>query len=303
MPASVILRIIVTGFVAIVPSAKNSDLTRLIVPNFVVPSAAHPHFPEHYAFIDLPKQNYVREGSRRPDFSYRDPRDNHEHVVFILHSETVELSKRPINRHLKVTDPPSLMNLVRPPAKRAIGYAIHIEEVCSECSAIDNDYFDVVAHPKLVAARMDLYGGDESVEPPDMEQVWTFDGTKVKQPLADEVEFRYKVAPDEHLVLRRGKEVDAIHLAGSDVKVTIGNTPLRSIMFLNTHDLLPRPKQPGEHFAAFYELYYPTPKNQPIPEPASEERRVLRIRGTLSVFDLCVPAVVNPQDPERRASR
>src|SRR5439155_13494692 len=96
--ATEILRILVTGIVAIVPSVKDNDVTRLIAPNNVHMSTAHGTVPDHYAFLDMPEANYKQVVNERyPDFRYENPRDGEQHVVFLLRSEKVELESEPSN--------------------------------------------------------------------------------------------------------------------------------------------------------------------------------------------------------------
>src|SRR5205809_6293683 len=106
---SVVLQIIVTGICAIVPSAKDKDVTRLIAPNEMKLSSNHPKIPEHFAFIEVHAKNYREEG-REPDFRYhnyadmntapsssntgdpvQDKKPDDDRLVFILGSEEVEL--------------------------------------------------------------------------------------------------------------------------------------------------------------------------------------------------------------------
>src|SRR4051812_27404318 len=97
--ATEILRILVTGIVAIVPSHKDDNLTRLIAPNDVHMSRAHSTIPDHFAFLDIRAENYQYvKGERQPDFRYENPLDHGKtHVVFLLRSEKVELEKMPSN--------------------------------------------------------------------------------------------------------------------------------------------------------------------------------------------------------------
>src|SRR5258708_3913310 len=263
MLATVILRIIVTGIVAIVPSEKGPNLTRIIASYEVDAPARYRGIPEHFAFLDVPEENYVSiTAEPSPPFVYLNPEDRKRHVVFLLDSETVELEKLPENTTLDENGPTPAKPYTNPTGaeKTSTFYAIHMAKVCKQCK-IANDRFDVVAHPEKIAARMDLHGGREFVKMPHTKLVWKMAHCDVLQPMTNEVKFEFDVDASERLVLTphgKGKysgKTSYIALKGNSIDVTIGNAPFRGIMLLDDGAPIPPGHIHDGHFALIYDTF------------------------------------------------
>jgi hypothetical protein len=291
MNAEVIVNLIITGIIAVVPSAKDSDLIRLIAP-----SAQHASHhtqmdaaalaavkklnlaecrkqlagcrleegavPPHFAYLDVDARNVV-PGDRREDFRYVDPADDSVHLVFLLRSEKVEFA----NAH-------SNTKLVRAGADAASSSAgasvLKITEVCPECRDIDERYFDILKHPDKSSMRMDFRGGTESVHQVAPRQVNVVGGTALAPKLVAELRYQFVVpACGQRLLLTRqlpgGQEprtasISLVSNDGRPIDVRLGNTPMHNIV-RSISDAFP--EAGGDHFDLFYDMYTPSPAKRP----------------------------------------
>lgn len=305
MQGSVIVRIIVTGITAIVPSAQDEDVTRLIAPKHMEMTEHHPMIPEHFAFIEVHSKNLV-PGGRPEDFRYHHPADadDDHRVVFIVRSEEIKFGNTPANRTLVRNAAVPENGLAQAEGDEELtstAYVLEMAQLCPSCKSIDNAYFDVLAHPDKVALRMDLVGGRKSVLPPRLEEVWHAEGSTIKQPLAQEVVYEFDVpACGQRLILSRvespgakpTEETIALHAPdGKPIDVLLGNAPLLSILRLDADF---KGEHRDDHFALFYDMFTPAPAKRPV-------LKVLQGPGiaepTAGPKDNCIPPELRPQDP------
>jgi hypothetical protein len=285
--AQILVQILITGIVAVVPSKNDDNLTRIVVPNGATANERHRHIPEHYAFLDIPAENYVPvTGERLPSFRYPNSHDGfNEHVVFLLGGEVVDFEKKPDNSDNHTVDKTPLPACLTKPnekEKTSIFYALDMSRVCTKCK-VAKDLFDIKNTDK-VAARMDLYGGHEHVGDTKFEMVWDLarSSPHLKQPLTSEIVFDYYVSLDsdknerERLKITRPGFVDRVSYItlqasprqpGSPIPVTIGNSPLSGIMYLKEGAHVAQGVHHDEHFALIYDAFdhkpwfhHPNPK-------------------------------------------
>lgn len=316
LPATIILRILVTGVCAIVPSAADHNLTRLIAPAVTQCSTMSHGVPDHFAFIEVHEGNFKPSPpdqhfkSRQPDLSYHNREDlpNEKRLVFILHSEEVKVSQQPTNLTLE-QNAGKPANLLAPvdgtPEPTSTKYELLLENLCPTCGPIDDAFFDVARNPDKVAARLDLHGGRESVTPPNLNRVWHIDDKHPNQPLAQEVAYDFDLPQGVHeldLELTKFKNkldvaagtVDSqsrIHLVSTGdepIEVTFGNAPLRDIINLDAGQPA---KRRDDHIAVIADMLTSAPFDFPVPELVNRQTDV---RG---INDDCVPIKPPKQDP------
>jgi hypothetical protein len=298
----IIIRLIVTGIVAIVPSAGDPNVTRLIVPKHMHITPDHPSIPEHYAYIEIHSKNFIPTDIS-PDFRYhnRSDADGDDRLIFILRSEEVKFGNAPSNTTLtrNVNAPANPLTTTQLEELQSTFYKLRMSRLCPKCGPMKREYFDLAAHPDKVAARMDLRGGHESVNPPNLDEVWTAKGTDIEQPLTQEVVYEFKVpACGQRLLLSRVETPDvsardaviALHSPeGEPIDVYFGNAPLLSILRLD-QDF--RGAHRDDHFALIYDMFTTPPTPKPIlqlkPNP---------IDGVSGPGDNCIPPSTNPEPP------
>ena len=301
MPATVLLQIIVTGIVAIVPSASDRDVTRLIAPNHIEMTDDRPMVPNHIAFIEVHKKNCP--ACPVPDFSYHRSGDidADERLVYTLNSQEVKLNPLPMNTMLSDSTTPPL-DILKPSGAELLStvYALKMVDICPTCLEVDDRYFSISSedlnHHRLVAGRMDLRGGRKSVRPPNVGEVWQAPGTKIKQPFSQEVVFGFDVpATGEDLVLTDStgltKTISLQLFAGDkSIDVRFGNGPLISILNL---DAKLSGQHRDDHFALLYDIFscippkHPTLQLAPISNPPTSGPK-----------DNCIPPTTPPSDPK-----
>jgi hypothetical protein len=296
--ATVALRVIVTGIVAIVPSAKTPDLTRLIAPNAMMITPGTPNIPEHFAYVEIPLKNVASYSGRSIDFRYHHPNDpdGEDRAVFVLRGEEVRFGITPSPKKLKDNDvkPDDLTKPQTLDEKQSTVYELQMARHCTTCGPIDKDYFDVAHHPDKVAARLDLMGGSKRVNEPKTTEVWKLGGGD-QQPLAQEVFWDFSVDttngrqtilftryPDNHQ--------SSITLKGKRIQMYFGNAPLRDIMRLDRE--FPAKYHTDDHFAVIYRAFTNVPANPPVLELVKPHQ--VAISGP---DDNCVPPGTPAQDP------
>lgn len=307
MAAPIILRILVTGICAIVPSAKDKDVTRLIAPNAMHVSLTRPKIPQHFAFIEIHSKNYKEEpGGRKPDIRYHlaGDLDTDDRIVFILQSEEIKLETAATNTILTTPSADKPANLGHPTAseRNSTFYELKMLEACPKCVNIKNEYFDVFKNPDQVALRMDLQGGRKSTESTNYEKFWTFAGSHVDQPLAQLAVFEYDIPSEtERIKLKRAGETDEKTIAlvsfdGQSIDVTVGNEPLADILQFDTRKIGTGASSTQhvriDHFVLIYDMFVSKPKDPPLPELVSQRSLGVRTHG-----DDCIPPEVGKQDP------
>lgn len=298
LAASIVVRILITGIVAIVPSAKDKDLTRLIAPRHVHldDRTHHPTIPDHFAYIEVLQDNYVESGSvRKPDFRFTNGAV--QRVVFLLKSEEVKLLSVPANTTLtrNTTVPTDPLAPVSDVEKTSTFYKLHMSRLCPNCTTLVNDYFDVMKNPDKVSARMDLRGGHETVMPPNVKEVWHAKDSMIRQPLAQEVVYTFAMpAGDQRLQFIEAPafvgdtaRTSEIRLTGNPIEVRFGNAPLTSILRLDDDF---KGEHRDDHFSLVYDMF-PAPK-----------RRILQllcdpVKPVSGPGDNCIPPTTDAQDP------
>jgi hypothetical protein len=304
MQGSIIVQLVVTGIVAIVPSAKDVNVTRLIAPKHMEISAHHfPPIPEHFAFVEVHSKN-LAPGGPKGSFRYHfnDDKPYDDRVVFIVNSAEVKFGNSPSNQTL-------IRNAIMP--KNGLGapkgdmeetstaYELQLTELCPWCKSIHNDYFNLAAHPDKVALRMDLIGGTESVRVPDLREVWQAEGSTIKQPLAQKVVFEYVIPgsgqqlivseiplpgdPPQDTTIGLLQDPD-----GEPIEVIVGNAPLLSILRLDANF---KGAHHDDHFALFYDMFTPSPQTRPV---------LHLVPGGSNISgpkDNCIPPHTRAQDP------
>src|ERR1043166_3246239 len=226
MTQPVLLRVKVTGIVAIVPSKADPDLTRVLVPDFRDVRAKHPRFPEHFAYLEISSTNIDQNQSADPFLKYR--RDDDERWVYILNGEEVSLGTQPLNKLLiKSAIVPEHILKPNDDEKESPVYELRMEYL-RHCPPIAEKYFHI--KNSAVAARMDLRGGYESVEDV-KDHVWDLPGTQYDQPYAEKIVYTYGLpSAAGALLLKRWDDTTRhIYLKPDDngrMEVTLGNPPL-----------------------------------------------------------------------------
>lgn len=304
MQASVIVQLVVTGIVAIVPSAKDGNVTRLIAPKHMEISAHHfPPIPEHFAFVEVHSKNLV-PGAPRGSFRYHAQGDapDDDRVVFVVKSGKVHFGNAPSNTTLTRNATVPQNGLEQPLGtneKTSTVYELQLPLLCPWCQSIANEYFDVFANPDKVALRMDLIGGREAVRPiRKLNEIWHAEGSTIKQPLAQEVVFEYDIpGTEQQLILSEiGFVGDTPHVTtlrlqapdGKPIEVTVGNAPLLSILRLDADF---KGEHRDDHFALFYDMFTPSPQTRPV---------LHLVEGGSDISgpkDNCIPPHTRAQDP------
>ena len=301
MQGSIIVRLIVTGITAMVPSDQDPNVTRLIALNHMEMTEHHSMIPEHFAFIEVHSRNLL-PSNRKENFRYRLASEEDDRVVFIVSSEEIKFANAPTNRTLVRNHIMPKKGLLQPEGEKestSTAYVLDMTAICPRCKSIDSDYFDIHAHHDKVALRMDLVGGRESTRNVTVKEVWHARGTKLKQPLTQEVVYEFDVPANEQRLLLtrvpfpggapRETSIDLHSCDGEPIEVTIGNGPLLSILKLDAHF---KGEHKDDHFALFYDMFKPAPwrrrvlklvpgKNDPVNGPK----------------DNCIPPRLIRQDP------
>lgn len=321
MNGEVIVNLIVTGIIAVVPSAKDKHLIRLIAPS--APQAAHHAqmdaaslaamkkinladcrkrlaacrqddgaVPPHFAYLDVKAQNVV-PGERKEDFRYLDPEDDSVHLVFLLRSEKVEFANAHSNTDLvrAASDPAATGSMVP---------VLEITKVCPGCRTIDERYFDILEHPGKSSMRMDFRGGTESVRQPTRRPVKIVGGGVLAPELVEELQYQFVVpACGQRLLLTRKlpgatkpEKTASISLVSNDgqpIDVRLGNTPMHNIV-RSISDAFP--DAGGDHFALFYDMYTPSPADRP-----KLEYDFSKSGGVVGSRVPCLVTQAVPQDP------
>jgi hypothetical protein len=318
MAAPIVLKILITGICAIVPSAKDKDLTRIIAPNAMKASMTNHEIPDHFAFVAVSTKNF-RQVNRRPDFRFHDDKmpnvgEKEDQLIFIIQSEQIALKTAPTNtkRIRNVLQPkcptaphPDRMHPQTDESESTF-YDLKLGQVCPKCGPLKKELFDVFKHPDLVALRMDLRGGRETTDKTKFTKVWEFKGSAVKKPLAQDAVFEFDVPANvERLNFKRAGDehetsIELFSPDGKPIEVTIGNEPLRDILLLDS-------KVPSEqpsfhvHFPLIYAMYQNKPKNAPlpqlVPDKVSQQCTTSAAGAVRGPGDDCIPPSPEPQDP------
>jgi hypothetical protein len=308
MPASIVVQILITGICAIIPSAADKNLTRVIAPNGMHMPTLPANVPQHFPFIEVHTRNLLSEkGSRQPDFRYHNTADptGDDRAVFILGSEEITLETAGTNTTKVVNDTPrgddAHPTALTAAERTTTNYQLNVPAVCNTCGPVLNKYFDVSENGRNdVALRMDLHGGRQSVIQPDFDKKFHFPDTNpsfVPQPAAQEVVFEFDVPAEiERIKLRRfaGDTPSQIALFSNDhqpIQVVVGNAPVHDILNLAANE--PQHLR-DDHWALMYQMFATPPSPLPIPQRFVAQSAPTHVRGT---NDDCVPTEPRPQDP------
>jgi hypothetical protein len=305
MPAPTIVQIIVTGICAIIPSAKDKEVTRIIAPNGMHMAMLPQNVPQHFPFIEVREKNLLAEdANRQRDFTYHNDADppGVDRAVFILASEEIKLETAPTNTTKTVNDTPrgneTVPTSLSEEEKTTIRYQLNVPVVCSKCGPIRNEFFDVTEKARdNVALRMDLRGGRQRVTQPDFKKLWQFPQNAAfkPQPVAQEVVFAFDVPAEiERIKLRRFADDNPTQIAlfspdGQPIDVTVGNAPVHDILNLASNE--PQ-HQRDDHWALLYRMFKTPPPDLPLPTRVPTP--IVSRRG---VNDDCIPGGAGSQDP------
>ncbi len=309
MPAPVVVQILVTGICAIIPSATDTNLTRVIAPNGMHMATLPSNVPQHFPFIEVHAKNLLAEkGNRQPDFRYHHPNDQtgDDRAVFILGSEEITLETAPTNTTRTVNDTPrgdeAIPANLTIPQRTTTQYELKVPVICGACGPIQNKYFDVSESARNdVALRMDLRGGRQSVTTPDFDKKFHFPDTNPSfppQPVAQEIVFEFDVPAEiERIKLRRfaGNTPSQIALFPPDrlpIQVTVGNAPVHDILNLASNEA---EHLRDDHWALLFQMFTSPPSPLPIPQRFVPPTHTLHRRG---LNDDCVPGGAGAQDPK-----
>jgi hypothetical protein len=313
MPAITVLEVIVTGVCALVPSASDRNLTRVVCPNAThmhMVADGHAIVPEHVTFLEIPACSFVNKG-REPDFTHRRSGEDYDRHVFVLQSEEITLATPNMNTTAERNElvPVDLSKPGLGEARYSTIYEIDMAKVCPDCGPIDDDFFDLATHPHRTAARMDLRGGRERTSKATLYgRTWRVPGTALKQPFAQEIVYELDLPQDttqQTLHLRRysttGPQDDpsllsqiglapaTTGISGCPMEVTLGSAPLWDLLVAKK---IHRHLRRDHHFDLVYELYEVPPEKRPLPEIVPDQVDVLQGGGD------CIPPRFPPQDPQ-----
>lgn len=285
-------RLTVTGIVAIVPSASDEDLTRIIIPNHTQTNKKHRGVPEHYAFLQVATRNVNPDASdRNPHFKFTKFLGD-EQCVYLLNSEEVSFETQPTNTKLikNKKQPKLLKKPSTDEEQQSTVYELQMEWLCPKCPPIAEKYFSI-ANTDDVAARMDLRGGRESVGGVNALHIWDLPGKKHDQPLAAHVVYEFVIPQETAALLITDSEQNVSRIVltpdpNGEVEVTLGNGPLIAILEL---DRLHAGAHSEEHLKLIYDLFEPRPKICPVPK--------LKSKYYVGYHDNCKPPIIKPQDP------
>jgi len=298
---SIVLRVLVTGIVAVVPSKSHPNLTRLIAPNEVATRASHPGIPEHFAFLEVHEKNIDPRSTRQPDFyvvqgdalGLSTPQ---KLAVYILQEEEVSLQTKPQNTTLR---PNTLTpkHPTRPTSDelKSTFYELQMSYLCPQCPPISNEYF-AINKKHTVAARMDLRGGRESVRGVKVTEVWDLPGTDHDQPYAEFIAYDFDVTqPKARISIKNSAgNVSTIVLKSAkavtngDINLTFGSAPLMPILGLDRSLVSPHSE---DHLALLYDLYNDDKIERVVP--------VLKTNLFVGEHDNCKGGKFPPQDPTK----
>lgn len=274
----VIVRIMVTGVLAIVPSKSNPDLTRIIVPNLMQVADTHKGVPAHFAYLQVNSRNLDMDPPEtsppvkltRPVklkfHADKEPLDDNDQWVFALRSEEVSIDPPPANQTLK---PKAAME----GDLESTFYELKMEYLC-KCSPIAKEYFAPLsdANEAKIAARMDLIGGRESVDGVDPHEVWDLPGKDHDRSYAERVVYEFDV-PGETATLKI-KSISGTFtqitlkpdpkVSKGRIDVILGNAPVQAIVA--PLDNIVRSTHTEGHFKLLYEILQSRPWRRRVPK-------------------------------------
>lgn len=265
---AILLRVLVTGIVAVVPSQSEPNLTRLIAPNEEHADMRFSGMPQHFAFLRVPAENVDTDKSTPPDITFQghdddDPFTSRDYYVYLLRSDEVSLEKPPDNLQLAAIS-------TSPQDKHSTYYELQMAYLC-DCPPIADAYFHIENKQK-VAARMDLTGGREGVRGVRRER-YDLPGRKNDHEYAEKISYDFDVSGSTETIAL--KNVDgktkrtivvksAASIAGGEVEVLFGNVPLVPMLQL---DQFYGGSHSEEHFKLMYDVYGRRNIQRVIPRP------------------------------------
>jgi hypothetical protein len=300
MIADVVVSLILSGIIAVVPSAKNPNLTRLVGPKVAEATHGNMTVPEHFAYVEVHSKNLVMNGTDRPaDFRYHSDADapDDDRAVFILRSEELKFTKPNTNTKLTRNEKaPGALKNPEPSETTSSAYMLSVNRLCADCARVANDYFDVAKNPDKVALRMDLTGGRVRANRVNVSHSWTATGTDIDQPFAERVAYDFDVPGDTQSIkfiktVGTKAEERTIRLRsrnGRPIEVVVGNSPFVNIIPRLEKDFL---RSGGDHFLAYYDMFAPMPAARPeLVDHASNN-----VTGPRTP---CFQLILAAQDPE-----
>jgi hypothetical protein len=289
---AILLRVLVTGIVAVVPSNSDPNMTRLIAPNEEHADMRFSGMPQHFAFLRVPAENVDADKSTPPDLKFQghdddEPFKPRDYYVYLLRSDEVSLEKSPDNLQLAQVRP-------SPQDKHSTYYELQMKYLCPHCPPIADAYFHL-ENEKKVAARMDLTGGREGVRGV-RAQRYDLPGTANDHAYAEKIAYDFDVSDStETIVIKNldGKTTRSVvvksasSVAGGDVEVLFGNVPLVPMLQL---DRFYGGSHSEEHFKLMYDVYGRRNIQRVIPQP-------IYARGFYGPHDNCTGGHFPAQDP------
>lgn len=294
----VIVRIMVTGVLAIVPSKTDPNLTRIIVPNHMQAADEHKGAPAHFAYLLVHSRNVdtdINKTNRPINLKFHsndDPADD-DRWVFVLRSETVKLEPEPTNLTLE-------KKAAMQSDKQSTFYELKMEYLC-KCAPIAKEYFAPLSNENKskIAARMDLKGGRESVDGVEAREVWDLPGKDHDQPYAERVVYEFDVQAPAILKITdvAGLSKQITLKSDSDVSngridVILGNAPVQSIVA--PLDNMVRSIHTEGHFRLLYDLLQSRPWRRRVPKLKPMDHT-----DVVGLHDNCKPGGFVAQDGDQ----
>jgi hypothetical protein len=260
------VKVIYTGVVPVVPSAANTRLVRVVVPNGRVTNQNSPaDVPSHVAYVMFDMKDLVLP-SRQPDFTFtsNDP-VTRQFGVILINSEFLALDGNFVKPELDFEQEPAL-DAVRPDGSNSasLHWMFNYTQNGVQLPALDTRVLLQQPDPEKVTLRMDLDFGSFAVEPDTISDKFAFivsdDGecqslaraVSLKMPSDvkfDRNELTLASTPFRGEVARFPLRLSRLRTDG-DLKIVIGHEPVKELEL--SADLLDANTKPlaAAHIAA-----------------------------------------------------